>query len=183
MTTVTIRDKPAPTAEPFAAESVEELAQYRALLETSMGDVTIAFTPDKAPEHVRNFLRLASAGVYDGTSFHRVVKGFVIQTGHLPTRTTPLDESQQKYVRDLKAEFNDQVHELGTVSMARLADPDTASTSFFIVTAPAPMLDNKYTAFGRVVSGIDVVQKIEGMAVDGETPVERVELRRVRLLK
>jgi cyclophilin family peptidyl-prolyl cis-trans isomerase len=183
MKRVTIRDRPAPTAEPFAAETIEALARSQAVLETSMGDITIAFTPEKAPEHVRNFLRLASAGVYDGTSWHRVVKGFVIQTGHLPTRKEPLGEAQQKYVRDLKAEFNDQPHDVGTVSMARLAEPDTASTSFFIVTARAQMLDNKYTAFGRVVSGLDVVQKIENVAVSGETPVERVELRRVRVVK
>jgi peptidyl-prolyl cis-trans isomerase B (cyclophilin B) len=103
----------------------------------------------------------------------------VIQTGHLPTRTEPLTESQQRYVRDLKAEFNDQPHDLGVVSMARLAEPDTASTSFFVVTARAPMLDHKYTVFGRVVEGLDVVQKIESVAVNGEAPVERIELRRV----
>jgi peptidyl-prolyl cis-trans isomerase B (cyclophilin B) len=183
MTRVTIREKPAPTAEPFTTETVDALAGYRAVLETSMGDITISFSPDKAPEHVRNFLRLASAGVYDGTSWHRVVKGFVIQTGHMPTRTEPLTETQQKYVRNLKAEFNDIPHELGTISMARLAEPDTASTSFFIVTARSQMLDNKYTAFGKVVNGIDVVQKIEAAAVNGETPVERVELRRVRIVK
>jgi peptidyl-prolyl cis-trans isomerase B (cyclophilin B) len=183
MTKVAIRDTPAPTAEPFSTESVAELARYRAVLETSLGEIAIEFTPDKAPEHVRNFLRLASAGVYDGTSWHRVVKGFVVQTGHLPTRREPLNESQQRMVRDLKAEFNDQIHELGTVSMARLADPDTANTSFFIVTARAPMLDQKYTVFGKVVSGIDVVQKIESAPVNGETPVERIELRRVRIEK
>ena len=183
MTRVTIREKPAPTPEPFSTESVADLARYRAVLETSLGDITIEFTPDKAPEHVRNFLRLASAGVYDGTSWHRVVKGFVVQTGHMPTRKEPLGEAQQRLVRDLKAEFNDQLHELGTVSMARLAEPDTANTSFFIVTARAQMLDQKYTVFGRVVSGLDVVQKIEAAAVNGETPVERIELRRVRVVK
>lgn len=183
MKRVTVREKPAPTAEPFTTETVAELAQYRAVLETSMGDVTIAFAPEKAPEHVRNFLRLASAGVYDGMTWHRVVKGFVVQTGHLPTRSEALNETQQKYVRNLKAEFNDTPHELGTVSMARLAEPDTASTSFFIVTARSQMLDNKYTAFGRVLSGLDVVQKIEAAAVNGETPIERIELRRVRVMK
>jgi peptidyl-prolyl cis-trans isomerase B (cyclophilin B) len=183
MTRVTIRDKPPETPEPFSTESAADLARHRAVLETSMGDVTIEFTPDKAPEHVRNFLRLASAGVYDGTSFHRVVKGFVVQTGHMPTRRAPLSEAQQRHVRDLKAEFNDQPHELGTVSMARLAEPDTANTSFFIVTARSPMLDQKYTVFGRVVSGIDVVQLIEAAPVKGETPVERIELRRVRIEK
>ncbi len=183
MKRVTIRDKPAPTAEPFSTETVADLARYRAVLETSMGDITIEFTPEKAPEHVRNFLRLASAGVYDGTSWHRVVKGFVIQTGHLPTRREALTETQQKHVRDLKAEFNDQPHDLGTVSMARLAEPDTASTSFFIVTARAQMLDNKYTAFGRVVDGIEVVKKVEAVPVNGETPIERVELKQVRVEK
>ena len=183
MTKVSIREKPAPTPEPFSNESVADLGQYGAVLETSVGDITISFTPDKAPEHVRNFLRLASAGVYDGTSWHRVVKGFVVQTGHMPTRKEPLVEAQQRLVRDLKAEFNDQLHDLGTVSMARLAEPDTANTSFFIVTARAQMLDNKYTVFGRVDSGLDVVQKIEAAAVNGETPVERIELRRVRVVK
>jgi peptidyl-prolyl cis-trans isomerase B (cyclophilin B) len=181
MTRVTVRDRPAATPEPFSTETVTELAQYRAVLETSLGEITIEFTPDKAPEHVRNFLRLASAGVYDGTSWHRVVRGFVVQTGHMPTRREPLQEAQQRLVRNLKAEFNDQVHELGTVSMARLAEPDTANTSFFIVTARAPMLDDKYTVFGRVVGGIDVVQKIENASVNGETPVERIELQRVRV--
>jgi peptidyl-prolyl cis-trans isomerase B (cyclophilin B) len=183
ITRVTIRDKPAETPEPFSREPVSELAQYQAVLETSVGEITIAFSPDVAPEHVRNFLRLAAAGVYDGTSFHRVVKGFVVQTGHLPSRTDPLVESQQRYVRNLKAEFNDQLHDLGTVSMARLAEPDTASTSFFIVTARATMLDHKYTVFGRVVGGIDVVQKIEAVPVNGESPIERIELRRVRVVK
>ena len=96
MKKVTIRDKPAETAAPFSTESVSELAGYRAVLETSMGDIAIELTPEKAPEHVRNFLRLASTGVYDGTSWHRVVKGFVIQTGHMPTRREPLGESQHE---------------------------------------------------------------------------------------
>jgi cyclophilin family peptidyl-prolyl cis-trans isomerase len=183
MTRVTIRQTPPPAVEPFSTESVAELAAYRAVLETSLGQIAIEFTPDKAPEHVRNFLRLASAGVYDGTSWHRVVKGFVIQTGHMPTRRAPLDEAQQRLVRDLKAEFNDQLHDVGTVSMARLAEPDTANTSFFIVTARAQMLDDKYTVFGTVVSGLEVVQKIEASPVNGETPIDRVELVRVRVEK
>jgi peptidyl-prolyl cis-trans isomerase B (cyclophilin B) len=179
---VTIRDEPAEAAEPFAAEPIEELARYRAVLDTSMGEITLSFTPGKAPNHVRNFLRLAQAGLYDGMSFHRVVKGFVIQSGHLPTRG-PLGETQQKYVRNLKAEFNDQIHEKGTLSMARLADPDSASTSFFIVTARAEALDGKYSAFGKVESGLDVVEKIEAVALNGEEPVQRVELRKVTIVK
>jgi peptidyl-prolyl cis-trans isomerase B (cyclophilin B) len=180
---VTIRDKPADVPEPFSTETVEELAQYRVVLETSMGDVTLSFTPGKAPNHVRNFLRLAQSGVYDGMSFHRVVKGFVIQSGHLPTRTAPLGEKQQSYVRQMKAEFNDQLHVKGTLSMARLAEPDSASASFFIVTGKADALDGKYSAFGRVESGLDVVEKIEAVAVNGETPVERVELKKATVVK
>jgi peptidylprolyl isomerase len=101
----------------------------------------------------------------------------------MPTRKEPLAEAQQRLVRNLKAEFNDQLHDLGTVSMARLAEPDTANTSFFIVTARVQMLDQKYTVFGRVESGLDVVQKIEAAPVNGETPIERIELRRVRVVK
>jgi peptidyl-prolyl cis-trans isomerase B (cyclophilin B) len=179
---VTIRDRPAETPEPFSAESIDELARYRAVLDTSMGEITLSFTPDKAPNHVRNFLRLAQAGVYDGMSFHRVVKGFVIQSGHLPTRG-PLNEVQQKHVRQMTAEFNDQVHDKGTLSMARLADPDSASTSFFIVTARAQALDGKYSAFGKVESGLDVVEKIEAAAVNGEEPIQRIELRKVTIVK
>ncbi|MGE0362672.1 MAG: peptidylprolyl isomerase [Vicinamibacterales bacterium] len=183
ITGVVIRDKPAERPTPFTTETVADLARHRAVLETSLGDITVSFTPDKAPEHVRNFLRLAELGVYDDMTFHRVVKGFVIQTGHLPTRKTPLGETQQKHVHDLKAEFNDQKHVLGTLSMARLAEPDTASTSFFIVTAPAAMLDDKYTVFGKVEQGIEVVQAIDAVPVNGETPVQEVTLRRVRVVK
>ena len=177
--TVTIRDRPADVPEPFSTDTIEELARYRAVLDTSMGEITLSFTPDKAPNHVRNFLRLAQAGVYDGMSFHRVVKGFVIQSGHLPTRTAPLGERQQKYVRQMTAEFNDQLHVTGTLSMARLAEPDSASASFFIVTAKAAALDGKYSAFGMVESGLDVVKEIEAVAVNGEAPVDRVELRKI----
>lgn len=183
VTKVTIRDKPAELPEPFSTETVEQLAAYRAVLETSLGDITLSFTPEKAPEHVRNFLRLASLGVYDRMTFHRVVKGFMVQTGHVPTRAEPLSEAQQKAVRTLKAEFNDQIHERGTVSMARLDDPDSASTSFFITTARSEMLDHQYTVFGHVESGLDVLEKIENVPVDGETPVEPVELRKVTVKK
>ena len=179
---VTIRDRPVDTPEPFSTEPIDDLSRYRAVLETSLGEITLSFTPDKAPNHVRNFLRLAQAGVYDGMSFHRVVKGFVIQSGHLPTRG-PLSETQQKHVRQMSAEFNDQLHEKGTLSMARLSDPNSASTSFFIVTARSQALDNQYTAFGKVESGLDVVDKIEAVAVNGETPVERVEVRKVTIVK
>lgn len=180
---VAIRDTPPPEPVPFATETVEELAKYHAVLETTEGAITIAFDPAKAPEHVRNFLRLASAGVYDGTSVHRIVKGFVIQTGMLSTRATPLTQKQLSYVTTLQPEFNDTPHVAGIVSMARTEDPASASTSFFICTAPAPSLDGAYSVFGRVVSGMGVVQTIEAARVSGETPVERIDLLRVRLVR
>jgi cyclophilin family peptidyl-prolyl cis-trans isomerase len=181
---VIIRDKPAPEPEPFAAEPIDELGRYQAVLETSLGDITIGFLPAKAPNHIRNFLRLASSGVYDGMTFHRVVKGFVIQTGHLPTRNEPLDERQERWVpKTMAPEFNDTLHVKGVVSMARLDDPSSASTSFFIVTGPSPVLDGKYTAFGQVASGLEVVDAIEAVPVNGESPVTRVELKRVRVEK
>lgn len=183
VTAVVMRDKPADVAPPFSTESVAVLAGYRAVLETSLGDITLAFTPDKAPEHVRNFLRLAELGVYDGTTWHRVVKGFVVQAGLMSTRATPLTEGQERHVRQMKAEFNDQPHDVGVVSMARQADPDSASTSFFIVTARAESLDQKYTVFGTVVAGLNVAKAIEAVPVNGEAPVDAVTLRRVRVVK
>lgn len=183
MLAVTIRDLPPPEPLPFSTETVEELAKYRAVIETTEGAVTITFDPAKAPSHVRNFLRLASAGVYDGTSVHRIVKGFVIQTGMVSTRARPLTQKQQSYVTTLQPEFNDTLHVAGIVSMARTAEPASASTSFFICTAPAPSLDNAYSVFGRVVSGMGVVQTIEAKRVNGEEPVERVDLIRVRVEK
>jgi cyclophilin family peptidyl-prolyl cis-trans isomerase len=119
-----------------------------------MGNITLEFLPGKAPEHVRNFLRLAQAGVYNGMSFHRVAKGFVTQTGYLPSRSEQLSESQQRLVRNLQPEFNDTPHVKGTVSMARGEGPASADTSFFIVLGPSAVLDGKYTAFGRVVDGL-----------------------------
>ncbi len=178
---VTIRDTPPPEPEPFATESPAELAKHRAILETSAGPITVEFFADKAPEHVRNFLRLASLGVYDGTSFHRVVRGFVIQTGAVTSRG-PLSEKQQKMVRSLQPEFNDTRHVKGILSMARGDDPASAMTSFFIVTGDAPSLDGKYTVFGRVVDGMPVVEAIEQAPVNGEAPATRVDLKSVRIV-
>jgi peptidyl-prolyl cis-trans isomerase B (cyclophilin B) len=184
MRAVTIRDKPSPAPEPFSTETVVELAAYRAVLETSAGPIAIELFPDQAPNHVRNFLRLAAAGVYDGTSFHRVARGFVIQTGWTPSRATPLTEAQQRAIPpSLFAEPNAIKHVEGTVSMARGDDPASASTSFFIVTATTPALDGKYTAFGKVAAGLDVVHAIEAVPVAGETPRTRVDLHRVRVEK
>ena len=179
---VTIRETPEPEPEPFSTETPAELSAYRAVLETSAGPVIVEFFADKAPEHVRNFLRLAQGGVFDGMAFHRIVRGFAVQTGSVGSRG-PLTEKQQKLVRTMQPEFNDTKHVKGILSMARGDDPASATTSFFIVTADAPSLDGKYTAFGRVVDGLQVVEAIEASPVNGETPVNRIELRTIRLIK
>lgn len=179
---VGIRDTPPPEPEPFSEETPGELAAYRAVLETTAGPITIEFLPDKAPGHVRAFLRMASAGVFDGTSFHRVVPGFVIQAGSLDTRG-PLTEKQQKLVRPLAPEFNDTSHVKGIVSMARGDDPGSALTSFFIVTGNGTSLDGQYTAFGRVVDGMPAVEAIEKTPLQGEAPVSRIEIESVRITK
>ena len=174
--TATIRDKPPPEAPPYTTETDAELAAYRVVLNTTHGRIAIDLYPDRAPSHVRNFLRLADAGVYDGIAFHRIVPGFVIQSGHLPTRREMLTDRQQRFIENLDPEFNDTPHVRGVVSMARLDDPSSASTSFFIVTDTSPELDGVYTAFGVVTEGLDVVASIEAVPVDGETPVDRVEI-------
>ncbi len=177
---VTIRDTP---AEPFVTETPQELAGYRARLDTGAGPITIEFFVDQAPNTVRQFMRLAAAGVYDGMAFHRVAPGFVIQTGALTSRLAPLSDKQQKLVHNLAPEFSDTKHVKGIVSMARGDAADSAQTSFFICTGTSPALDNHYTAFGRVVDGLSTVDAIEAAPRDGETPKTRIELRTVRIEK
>jgi peptidyl-prolyl cis-trans isomerase B (cyclophilin B) len=179
---VTIRDTPPPEPLPFAGESAEQLERHTAVLETTAGNITIGFDAHKAPEHVRNFLQLAQAGVFEGVAFHRVVRGFVIQGGALNYRAAPLTEKQQKLVHTLQPEFSDTKHVKGIVSMARGDDPASATTSFFIVTADAPSLDGKYTVFGRVIDGLDVLDKIESTPVNGESPTTRIDLVKVRIV-
>jgi cyclophilin family peptidyl-prolyl cis-trans isomerase len=178
----TIRDALAPEADGLLDATIEELAALQAVIETSMGSMTLELFPDRAPNHVRQFLRLVLAGVYDGTALHRVARGFVIQGGHLPTRREPLEPRQEALVQPLRPEFNATPHERGIVSMARGEDPASATSSFFIVLAAAPALDGQYTVFGRVVDGLDVVDAIEAVPVDGEAPVSRIEVTRVTLV-
>ena len=180
---VTIRNAPPPEPEPFSSETPADLGRHKAVIETSAGAMTVEFFADKAPETVRNFLRLSATGVYDGTTVHRVVRGFVIQTGWLATRG-PLTEKQQKLVRlSLQPEFNDTKHTKGILSMARGDDPASASTSFFIVTGDASSLDGKYTAFGRVVDGLAVLEAIEAAPVNGEAPVQRIDVKTIRVIR
>jgi peptidyl-prolyl cis-trans isomerase B (cyclophilin B) len=180
---VSIRDTPPPEPEPFSADSDAALASYRAVLTTSEGDITVELFPDRAPGHVRQFLRLAQAGVYDGMAFHRVAPGFVIQTGALSSRQSPLTERQKKLVVNLQPEFNATRHEKGIVSMARGDDPASATTSFFICTGTSTALDGQYTAFGRVIQGMEVVETIERAPRTGEAPNTRIDLVSVRVIK
>ena len=175
---VAIRDTP-PVR--FVNDSAQDLATYRVVLDTSAGPIAIEFFPEMATETVRQFLRLAEAGIYNNVAFHRVAPGFVIQTGALNTRATPLTEKQQKLVHNLAPEFNDTKHVKGIVSMARGDAPDSATTSFFICTGASTALDGQYTAFGRVVDGMSAVDAIEQTPRDGETPKTRVELRSIRI--
>ena len=168
---------------PFSKETVEELAAYRAILETSFGPITLELFADKAPNHVRNFLRLASLGAYDGTSFHRILPGFMIQTGLLSTRSEPPPDNVMRYVNKLEPEPNDTAHVKGTVSMALEDDLAAGSTSFLICTAESSSLDGKYTAFGRVLEGLRVVEALQAVPTDGDKPLARVNLIRVRLEK
>lgn len=174
--TVTIRDTPPPPVVPFSTETGDELAKYRMVIETTKGEIVLKVRPDLAPETVRAVLRLAKAGVYDVTLFHRVVKGFVIQTGSPAFRDTPLTPSQQELVKNLKPEFTPTPNLPGVVSMARGAEPDSATSSFFICTGECRSLDSQYTVFAEIESGMDIAKAIEAVAVNGEAPVEPVKV-------
>jgi cyclophilin family peptidyl-prolyl cis-trans isomerase len=164
--------------EPFKDAGVDEMRK-EVILRTSLGDITVAVDPDLAPEHARNFLKLVQTGWYDNTAFHRIVPGFVVQGGMGPTRAVQKPHYADKWVRNLKPEFSTaRKHIRGTLSMARTDDPNSAQTSFFIMLAPAPNLDGKYSIFGKVVDGFDTLDKMEAVQrrEDGQTPVGRIEL-------
>ncbi|MCS7078715.1 MAG: peptidylprolyl isomerase [Chloracidobacterium sp.] len=169
-----------------ATLSVEELKRVRAVIESAAGNIVLEFFPEVAPNHVRNFLRLAEQGYYDGTEFNRIVKDFVIQGGD-PAKW-PADSPNRKIRFDtgpLKAEFNDTPHDRGILSMAHGSDPDSATTHYFICLRRAPSLDGKYTAFGRVVEGMDVVDKIAQTPImpgTDDKPAERIEVRTIRVV-
>ncbi len=174
--TITIRPIPVPPPPPFTTESIEELSEYRVVMETAKGNIVMEMFPDKAPNHVRHFLRLTSVGAYDKTSFHRIAPGFVIQAGDLNTRKEPIPQAAQKYVVKIRAELNDVKHKAGILSMARGEEIDSALTSFFIVLGDQPALDGTYTVFGRVVEGMDVVQQIAAVPNVNERPTEPVDI-------
>ncbi|MBX3236528.1 MAG: peptidylprolyl isomerase [Nitrospiraceae bacterium] len=134
----------------------------RAIIKTKFGDMEIKFLPDVAPKHVENFIKLAKSGLYNGTIFHRVIPGFMIQGGDPNTKNSLKKDTygQGGPGHNVKAEFSDLPHKRGVLSMARAQDPDSAGSQFFVVVEDSRFLDRKYTIFGEVVKGIGVADKI-----------------------
>jgi peptidyl-prolyl cis-trans isomerase B (cyclophilin B) len=167
-----------------------DYANTLAILQTDMGDITLKFHYDVAPHHVENFVNLAAKGFYDGTLFHRVIPGFMIQGGD-PLTKKP-EDSHRPYgtggnvvdgqeVR-LKAEFSETPHKRGVVSMARAADPNSASSQFFIVVKDSSFLDRQYSAFGEVVSGMEVADKIAAVPRNAsDRPNQPVHIKKIVL--
>jgi peptidyl-prolyl cis-trans isomerase B (cyclophilin B) len=162
----------------FSPEEVKKMSEQRAIIHTNLGDITLKFFPEVAPNHVNNFIELAKKGFYNGTTFHRVVPRFVIQGGD-PNSKNP-DRSKHGMGGpgyQVKAEFNKKPHRRGTLSMARSAHPDSAGSQFFICVADIPSLDGQYTVFGEVVKGMEVADKIVSQPRDGnDNPRDRVEM-------
>jgi peptidyl-prolyl cis-trans isomerase B (cyclophilin B) len=163
----------------FNKQEIQIMEQTTATIETKLGEITLKFFPDVAPNHVNSFIELSNKGFFDGTTFHRVVPGFVIQGGDPNSKSD--DRSQHGMGGpgyNLKAEFSKLPHKRGTLSMARAADPDSAGSQFFICVADAPFLDGEYTIFGEVVEGMDVVDEIVSQPKDQrDNPIERVEIK------
>ena len=153
------------------------------IIKTDFGSIKFSLLPDIAPETVRNFLELAKSGFYNGTLFHRVIPGFMIQGGD-PNTKNP-DKStwgQGGPGHNLKAEFSSRSHLRGIVSMARAADPDSAGSQFFIVTSDSTFLDKQYTVFGEVVDGMEVADKIVDLPRDGnDCPKQEAKMLEVAI--
>jgi cyclophilin family peptidyl-prolyl cis-trans isomerase len=155
-----------------------------AVIETTLGNIELEFLEAKAPGHAKNFKDLANKGYYDGTTFHRVIPGFMIQGGD------PNSKSEDRSSHgtggpgySIDAEFNDTPHDRGILSMARSQDPDSAGSQFFVVVKDSHFLDNQYTAFGRVIKGMDVADKIVSVSRDSkDNPDERVEMKSVKIV-
>ena len=161
-----------------------------AVIKTSEGEMIAEFWPDVAPNTVENFKKLARSGFYDGTAFHRIVKGFMIQGGD-PLTKDPAKESRYGTGDPgykIKAEFNDRSHERGVLSMARSNDPDSAGSQFFICLANVSRLDHQYTTFGKLIKGVDVLGKIGDVEVtmsgSGERskPTKRVTVESIKIV-
>jgi peptidyl-prolyl cis-trans isomerase B (cyclophilin B) len=163
----------------FTTEEIKKMSETKAIIETKFGNIELKFFPEVAPQHVTNFMDLAKKGFYDGTTFHRVIPGFMIQGGD-PNSKNP-DRSKHGtggpgYT--IKAEFNEKPHKRGVLSMARAAHPDSAGSQFFICVADSFFLDKKYTAFGEVVAGMEVADKIVSQRRDKtDNPLEKIEMK------
>jgi cyclophilin family peptidyl-prolyl cis-trans isomerase len=166
---VTIEKK---KVQPFLNATPDELRKT-VTLKTTLGNIRIKMEPDWAPENVRNFLMLTASGWYNGTAFHRIVKDFVVQGGTAGARVHPAD----RWVHAVKGEFRSDVkHVRGIVSMAHGDDPNSATTSFFLMLGPAENLDGMFSAFGRIVEGMEVLDAFEKEELDGEAPKRRLEI-------
>ncbi len=163
----------------FTPEEIKNMSETRAIIETSFGNIEIQFFPEVAPTHVSSFIELAKKGFYDGTTFHRVIPGFMIQGGD-PNSKSP---ERSKHGTGgpgytLKAEFNDKKHKRGILSMARAQHSDSAGSQFFICVADTPFLDRKYTVFGEVASGMEAADKIVSQPRDkADNPTDRIEMK------
>jgi len=165
-------------------------AKEVAVIKTSEGEMVAEFWPEVAPNTVENFKKLARSGFYDGTAFHRIVKGFMIQGGD-PLTKDPAQESRYGTGDPgykIKAEFNDRSHERGVLSMARSSNPDSAGSQFFICLANVSRLDHQYTTFGKIIKGDDVLGKIGDtevtMSDSGERskPTKRVTVESIKIV-
>jgi peptidyl-prolyl cis-trans isomerase B (cyclophilin B) len=146
-------------------------------LKTTLGSIKIKMEPDWAPNHVRAFLKLTQTGWYNGTVFNRIAKDFVVQGGMAAGRSSGPNHYADRFVRPIKAEFRGDIkHMRGIVSMAHGDDPDSATTSFFLMLNAAPSLDGQFSAFGRIVDGLEVLDAFGKEEVDGETPKRRLEI-------
>ena len=161
----------------------------QAVIKTAYGEMTIGFWPDVAPKTVENFKKLARDGFYDGTAFHRIIKGFMIQGGCPNTKEGAKGmpgTGDPGY--KVKAEFNEKPHVKGVISMARSASPDSAGCQFFICHGDARFLDRQYTAFGALVKGDDVLEKIanvptkSGGGGEKSTPIDRIAVESVKIV-
>ncbi|HJQ32679.1 MAG TPA: peptidylprolyl isomerase [Pyrinomonadaceae bacterium] len=170
-------EQPGP-AEPFDHATPAEMSAQCVTLDTEAGAIVVEMLAEAAPESARNFLNLAAEGAFDTTTFSRVVKDFVIQGGNITTRETVPPELLHRASRKVPDEPNAVKHLRGVVSLARPAEANAATTHFFILLNDAPHLDGTFAAFGRVTSGMDVVDKIAAGELDGEKPKHPVRVRR-----
>ena len=175
-------NSPTPSPTPMSNEV--------AVIKTSEGDMVVEFWSDVAPKTVENFKKLSKQGFYNGTAFHRIIKGFMIQGGD-PLTKDPSKEAMwgtggPGY--SIKAEFNSRSHQRGVLSMARSSDPDSAGSQFFICLGDASFLNGKYTAFGKVIKGDDVLGKIGDTPVtssgggEASKPTKRIEVKSIEIV-